>query len=103
MTTAGASRVDGKSYPPEVIAVEEPGDDGIPQALRVRVGPVFDGSTERREPGIWVTYQERYQASDLSGPLLLSPATWRALNTAVEERLRKPSGVRRLRDVLRGR
>lgn len=59
---------------PQVIAVE---DGGEPQALWVRV------------PGIWIEYQERHRGSALAGPVLLSPDTWRKLNKAVEERLRR--------------
>lgn len=70
----------------EVIAVEEADD---PQALWFRVGQVYDGDTLRKEPGIWINYQERYMASGLSGPVLLTPAVWRELVAAVDARLRR--------------
>jgi hypothetical protein len=76
----------------EVVAVEAPTTDGSPpQALWVRVGPVYDGAAgeERREPGVWIQYQERHMAGPLFGPVLLTPAAWRALATAVEERLQR--------------
>ena len=69
---------------PEVVVVEAGSE---PQALWVRVGPVFDSSGERPEPGVWVEYQPRYMASDLVGPVLLTPELWDRLDRAVRARL----------------
>lgn len=71
---------------PEMIVVEE-GDD--PQALWVRVGPVFDDNVERCVPGVWICWQDRYMESPLGGPVLLTPEVWRELARAVERRLRR--------------
>lgn len=76
---------------PMVIAVEAipDGIDATPQALWVRVGPVYDIEGERPEPGVWIEYQESYLGSGMSGPVLLTPATWRELAAAVETRLKR--------------
>lgn len=70
----------------EIIAVEA-GDD--PQALWVRVGLVFDDDHIRDEPGVWIGWQDGYMKSNLIGPILLTPAAWRELASAVEWRLRR--------------
>lgn len=72
-----------------LVAIEETSDDIEPQSLWVRVGPVFDGDTERDEPGIWIEYQEVHMKWPPSGPVLLTPAVWRQLAAAVEERLQQ--------------
>ncbi len=72
----------------EVIAIEDPAQ-GHHQSLWVRVGPVFYGDGQSREPGVWVCYQQAHMAGPLAGPVLLSPQTWRELNRAVERRLRR--------------
>ena len=72
---------------PQLIAVEAGDQSGASQALWVRTGPVWDGDSKRAEPGIWIGYQERYMGAPLAGPVLLDLATWRALASAVEERL----------------
>ena len=84
--------LDDDGFGPEVHAVEA-GDD--PQALCVRVGPVFyeDGMAE--EPGVWIEYQERHMRGPLTGPVLLTPDVWRQLNRAVERRLRRKMPLRR--------
>lgn len=74
---------------PVVIAVEAAPQDCSRQALWVRVGPVWDGNEERPEPGVWIEYQADYMREPLTGPVLLSPATWRHLTEAVLERLRE--------------
>lgn len=73
---------------PEVVFIED-GDD--PASLWVRVGPVFDGDDIRKEPGVWIDYQERHYKSELHGPVLMTPAAWRKLNRAVMRRLRRRS------------
>lgn len=70
---------------PEVVAVES-GD--TPQALWVRVGPVFHEDEKDEEPGIWICYQNKHMSSNLLGPILLTPETWRTLDRAVRERLK---------------
>lgn len=57
------------------------------QGLRVRVGSVFRGNEGSDNLGIWINYQEKHMESELEGPLLLSPETWRALNRLVEAAL----------------
>jgi hypothetical protein len=70
---------------PGVFAVEEA---AIPQALFVRVGPVYDeGELRRKEPGIWVEYQHEYMNSTYLGPLLFDVKTWEALVRAVDKRI----------------
>lgn len=71
---------------PEVHAVEA-GED--PQALCVRVGPVFYEHGQGKEPGVWVEYQARHMRGPLTGPVLLTPKVWRELNRSVERRLRR--------------
>ena len=71
---------------PVVIAVEEA---GLPGALYVRVGPVFDGNEQRSAPGVWIEYQDQYKSGDVLGPLLISPATWYQLTRAVDRRLQR--------------
>lgn len=81
---------------PQLIAVEAACDDIVPQALWVRVGPVFYDSTQAAdEPGIWVMYQERHQASSLSGTVLLTPAVWEKLAAAVDDRLARQGAMTR--------
>jgi len=80
---------------PEVAAIEAATGDCKPQALCVRVGPVFFQDGEAREPGIWVEYQEAWMASPLCGPVLLTPEVWRELNKAVERRLKKRKKMHR--------
>lgn len=70
-----------KADPTEAVAVE--GGEN-PQALWVRVGPVFDGENQRREPGVWISWQDEYMNSSLGGPVLLTPRVWRQLAQAVE-------------------
>ena len=41
------------------------------------------------EPGVWVSYQEEYMGSPLAGPVLLTPAAWRELAQAIEDRLQE--------------
>ena len=69
---------------PEVIAIEAGSE---PQALWVRVGPVFANGKQQDEPGVWICYQEKHTASGLEGPVLLTPQVWRELAAAVEKRL----------------
>lgn len=68
---------------PEGVACEPP------QALGVRVGPVFYDDGRPPETGVWIDYQEAWQLCLPSGPVLLTPQVWRELNRAVEKRLRK--------------
>jgi hypothetical protein len=71
----------------EIVFVES-GIEGVSrQALWVRVGPVFNDNVPQEEPGVWVNYQPGYLKTGLEGPVLLSPAAWRKLNQAVEDRL----------------
>ena len=68
--------------------IEDAGNSGAtPQALIIRVGVVFDNGVERAEPGIWVEYQEAYYESDVSGPVLLTPAAWEQLTALIDDRL----------------
>lgn len=87
--TVNECRVDDDGGP-EIVAIEagEPDLGDEPQSLWVRVGPVFgpDGA-HWDEPGVWICYQEKHMAGPQQGPVLLTPAVWRELNTAVEERL----------------
>lgn len=78
--------LDDDGFGPEVHAVEA-GDD--PQALCVRVGPVFYPDGIGKEPGIWVEYQEHHMRGPLTGPVLLTPTVWRELNRSVKRRLRR--------------
>jgi hypothetical protein len=72
----------------DVIAAEGQGPEDVTrQALWVRVGHVFHGSQPQDEAGVWVHYQERYMGSPLAGPVLLTPAVWRQLAQAIEDRL----------------
>lgn len=80
---------DDGSLSAEVIAVEEQGPDCHRQALWVRVGYVFRGNEAQDEPGVWVSYQEEYMGSPLAGPVLLTPAAWRELAQAIEDRLQE--------------
>jgi hypothetical protein len=76
-----------------VIAVEEQGPEGVSrQALWVRAGPVFRGNVPQGEPGVWIEYQDQYMGSPLEGPVLLTPAVWRQLAQAVEDRLSAREG-----------
>jgi len=78
--------LDDDGLSPEVHAVEA-GDD--PQALCVRVGPVFYPEGQAREPGVWVEYQEHHNRGPLTGPVLITPQVWQQLNRAVMRRLRR--------------
>lgn len=78
-------RLDDDGSPSDQIIAVEAGND--PQALWMRVGPVWDGDEVRDEPGVWIEWQDRYMASSLAGPILLTPAVWRELVQAVEWRL----------------
>jgi hypothetical protein len=82
-------RIEDDNGCPMILFVEESSPTGHAQALWVRVGPVWDGDIERGDPGVWVEYQEQYLTGDLQGPVLLTPASWRALNAGVEARLRR--------------
>lgn len=81
----------------DFIAIEDPDSAGHRQALWVRVGPVFygNGTVQATIPGIWISYQEEYMGSPLSGPVLLTPGTWKQLDKAVRRRLR----LRKLRQL----
>lgn len=71
-----------------VVDVVESSIPGItPQALVVRVGPVFHDGVQSSEPGIWVEYQPEYLASEMQGPVLLTPAAWEQLAAAIDHRL----------------
>jgi hypothetical protein len=72
---------------PQLDVVESSIPGITPQALMVRVGPVFDNGKQRDEPGIWVEYQASYYESDVSGPVLLTPAAWEQLAACVDDRL----------------
>lgn len=72
----------------EVQAVAAADSAGRRQSLHVRVGPVFHGSVPSPEPGIWIDFQPEHLNSLPLGSVLLTPAVWRKLNEAVEERLR---------------
>ncbi len=86
-------------------AVEAAGEDEPPQALIVRVGPVFYHDGQAKEPGVWVEYQENYMASLPQGPVLFTPAAWRELSRAVNRHLdrRMPSRWRYLGGLFKGR
>jgi hypothetical protein len=71
----------------EAVAIEAVQSDGHRQSLWVRVGPVYYGGEQAAEPGVWITYQENHMHTPLAGPVLLTPAVWRELSAAVEERL----------------
>jgi hypothetical protein len=81
--------VDDGGLSSEFIFVEAAPDEIsiTPQALWVRVGPVFYSDKAETEVGVWIMYQEGYMKADLMGPVLLSPQAWRKLNATVEERL----------------
>lgn len=82
--------LDDDDFGPEVHAVEAASDGEIPQALCVRVGPVYyESSKPAKEPGVWIEYQEHHERGPLTGPVLLTPRVWRQLNRAVERRLRR--------------
>ena len=90
----------------EVYAVEAAPDNVRRQSLHVRVGPVYCSGLQQEEPGVWIEYQIEHTRSDMMGPVLLTPAVWRELNRAVEDRLRwKGHGKwrARLHGVLRRR
>jgi hypothetical protein len=82
----GECYLDDDGLSPEVHAVEAGAD---PQALCVRVGPVFYAEGRAQEPGVWIEYQEHHEAGPLTGPVLITPEVWRQLNRAVERRLRR--------------
>lgn len=73
----------------EITVIEDASEGVTPQALYIRVGSVWNGDTPWNEPGIWVTYQEGYQQTPLSGPVLITSAAWRHLVREVESRLRR--------------
>lgn len=89
MSVADEQFIDDGGLSSEVICVEAAPEGRTPQALWVRVGPVFSPEGERSEPGVWITYQVGYYETDMAGPVLLSPAKWRELAEAVEWRLRE--------------
>jgi hypothetical protein len=72
-------------------------DDGGPevtvldsrQALSVRVGPIWRNGEALPWPGVWVTYQPEWLHSDVQGPVLIDPGTWRQLNRHVCRKLRR--------------
>ena len=75
----------------QVIAVEAADSQGHRQALWVRVGPVFFGTSEPDPtPRVWIEYQQEYMKSGLSGSVMIDPAVWRqlaeAINSMLEER-----------------
>lgn len=72
---------------PQIVVAEDADSHGRRQALWVRVGPVFHGSEQDKDPAVWVEYQPEYMKSELVGCVLIDVPTWRALNAAVEERL----------------
>lgn len=84
--------LDDDGLSPEVHVVEA-GED--PQALCVRVGPVFYPDGQGKDPGIWIEYQEHYMRGPLTGPVLLTPEVWRQLNRSVERRLRRKMSLRK--------
>lgn len=72
----------------QVIAVEQADSQGHRQALWVRVGPVFYGTSEPHPlPRVWIEYQQEYQGSALSGSVMLDPDVWRELTAAINNRL----------------
>jgi hypothetical protein len=72
-----------------VCAVEASPAGVTPQSVWVRVGPVWDNGKRRREPGVWVEYQEDHMAGPMTGPVLLTPAVWRELDRYVKRKLRR--------------
>lgn len=74
----------------EIVAVED-GDE--PQSLWFRVGPVFHGGVEAKDPGVWISYQPHYLHSDMTGPVLLTPETWRRLASIIETRIAARTGT----------
>lgn len=82
---------------PMIVAVEEADE---PQALWVRVGPVYDNNAKRDAPGVWVEYQESYMNSRPQGPLLYTPQTWLELAAAVEDRLMPYTMADEIREFL---
>lgn len=73
-------------------------DESEDQRLWIRVGMVFHGNKVQRQPGIWISYQEKALESKLQGPVLISPSIWRRVNRAVEQHLEgwgKPRSDRR--------
>lgn len=73
------------------IVFSEDAPDGIPvlaQALWFGVRPGYDGNGRRlAEPTIWVQYQERHMASQLTGMVAVSPESWDRINEAVQWRI----------------
>jgi hypothetical protein len=76
-------RLDDDGLGPEVHAIEAGKD---PQALLVRVGPVFY-EDRPAEIGVWIEYQHHYSKSSLFGPVLLTPQVWQELVKSVQSRL----------------
>lgn len=83
---------DDGSLSGEILAVETPDSQGHKQALWVQVTRPFYGNEQAKDPVVWVSYQQEHEhmgGSPLLGPVMLDPATWRALTRAVEWRLRR--------------
>ena len=72
----------------DFIAVEAPDEAGHKQALWVAVRHVYYGNEQSSEPVVQIAYQEEHMKGNLQGPVFLSIATWRHLNTAVESRVK---------------
>jgi hypothetical protein len=85
----------------EVVAIESPDSSGHQQALWVAVRPAWHGNVPDGHSSVWISYQDEYMRGPLTGPVLLSPQTWRELNDAVERQFSRQE--RSLwRRVLRG-
>jgi hypothetical protein len=61
--------------------------DSAGQCLRFRVGPVF-GKEILKSPGIWISYQEKYQKTELKGDFLMSAETWKAIKNQIDKRIK---------------
>ena len=59
-------------------------DDSECQRLWVRVGPVFGGSKIHKQFGLWINYQEKILESPMTGPVLISPSTWRRMKKDID-------------------
>lgn len=60
-------------------------DDSEGQRLWLRVGPVYDGNKMSRQDGLWVSYQPKTLESEMYGPVLISPSTWRRLKKDIDK------------------
>ncbi len=69
MKTTEECRLDDDGGP-EVHAIEAGKD---PQALVVRVGPVFYPEGEAKEPGVWIEYQDHYNRAGCCGAVPAGP------------------------------